>query len=56
MKQMALATVKGFEVHGRATHKAAFLVRMEMLVPGTAFCALIKPHYSKVGNGACRWV
>ena len=31
MKQMTLTTIKGFEVHGRATHKAAFLMRMEML-------------------------
>ncbi len=33
MKQMAFATTKGFEVHGRATRKAAFLARMEALVP-----------------------
>ena len=51
MKQMTLATIKGFEVHGRATRKAAFPPRMEMLVPWAAFCALIEPHYSQVGNG-----
>ena len=51
MKQMMLATIKGFEVHGRATRKAAFLARMEMLVLWTAFCALIEPHYPKTGNG-----
>jgi hypothetical protein len=51
MKQMTLATIKGFEVHGRATRKAAFLARMEMLVPWTAFYALIEPHYLKTGNG-----
>ena len=51
MKQMALATFKMFEVHGRATRKAAFLARIEMLVPWTAFCALIEPHCPKVGNG-----
>ena len=51
MKQMTLATIKGFEVHGRATRKAAFLARMEMLVPSAAFCALIEPHYPKTGNG-----
>ena len=33
MKQMTLTTIRGFEVHGRATRKAAFLVRMEMYVP-----------------------
>jgi hypothetical protein len=41
---MTLATIKEFEVHGRATRKAAFLARMEMLVPWTAFYALIEPH------------
>ena len=51
MKQMTLATVKGFEVYGRATRKAEFLARMEALVPWEAFCALIEPHYPKAGNG-----
>jgi transposase, IS5 family len=51
MKQMTLAAAKGFEVHGRATRKAAFLARMETLVPWAEFCALIEPHYAKVGNG-----
>lgn len=51
MKQMTLAAAKGFEVHGRATRKAEFLARMEGLVPWAAFCALIEPHYPKVGNG-----
>jgi IS5 family transposase len=48
---MTLATAKGFEVHGRATRKAEFLARMEMLVPWAQFCAVIEPHYPKVGNG-----
>lgn len=51
MKQMTLATAKGFEVHGRATRKAEFLARMEALVPWAQFCALIEPHYPKAGNG-----
>ena len=51
MKQMTLATAKGFEVHGRATRKAEFLARMEMLVPWAQFCAVIEPHYPKAGNG-----
>ena len=37
MKQMTLTTFKGFETHGRAMCKAAFLARMEMLVPWAAF-------------------
>jgi IS5 family transposase len=51
MKQMTFAGSKGFEVHGRATRKAEFLARMEKLVPWSAFCALIEPHYPKAGNG-----
>jgi IS5 family transposase len=51
MKQMTLAAVTGFEKHSRATRKAAFLARMETLVPWAEFCALIEPHYPKPGNG-----
>ena len=51
MKQMTLATAKGFEVHGRATRKAEFLARMQTLVPWTELCGLIQPHYPKSGNG-----
>ena len=50
MKQMTLSKIKGFKVHGRAKRKAAFLARIEMLVPWTAFCAMIEPHYPKVEN------
>ncbi|MDO8437354.1 MAG: IS5/IS1182 family transposase, partial [Nitrosomonadaceae bacterium] len=51
MKQITLAAVTGFEKHGRATRKAEFLSRMEGLMPWAEFCALIEPHYPKVGNG-----
>ncbi len=51
MKQMTLAAAKEFEVHGRATRKAAFLALMEALVPWADFCALIEPHYARAGNG-----
>jgi IS5 family transposase len=51
VKQMTLATAKGFEVHGRATRKAEFLARMQALVPWAQFCAVIEPHYPKAGNG-----
>ena len=51
MKQMTLATAKGFEVHGRAKRKAEFLARMEGLVPWAEMCGLIEPHYPKAGNG-----
>ena len=51
MKQMTLAAARGFEKHSRATRKAEFLSRMESLMPWAEFCALIEPHYPKVGNG-----
>src|SRR5664279_5135921 len=51
MKQMTFSVAKGFEKHSRATRKAEFLTRMEGLMPWSAFCALIEPHYPKVGNG-----
>ena len=51
MKQMTLAGATGFEKHSRATRKAAFLARMETLVPWSEFCALVEPYYPKPGNG-----
>jgi IS5 family transposase len=51
MKQMTLAAGRGFEKHARSTRKAEFLARMETLMPWAEFCALIEPHYPKVGNG-----
>jgi len=48
---MTLAAASGFEKHNRATRKAAFLARMETLVPWAEFCALIEPHYPKAGGG-----
>jgi IS5 family transposase len=51
MKQMTLAATRGFEKHNRATRKASFLARMEGLMPGAEFCALIEPHYPQAGNG-----
>lgn len=51
MKQMTLATGTGFELHGRPTRKAEFLTKMERLMPWSALCALIEPHYPKAGNG-----
>jgi IS5 family transposase len=51
MKQMTLSVPAGFEKHGRATRKAAFLARMDALVPWAEFSGLIEPHYPKAGNG-----
>jgi len=49
-KQTTLATA-GFEAFGKTTRKAAFLERMDCLVPWAAFEELIEPHYPKAGNG-----
>jgi len=54
MKQVTLAMNaggNGFELHGKTTRRAAFLARMEALVPWGEFCALIEPHYPRAGNG-----
>jgi transposase, IS5 family len=50
MKQMSMATT-GFEKHARPTRKTEFLAEMERLMPWADLCALIEPHYPKVGNG-----
>jgi IS5 family transposase len=49
--QMTLAAGNGFEKHTRSTRKAEFLAKMETLMPWAEFCALIEPHYPKLGNG-----
>ncbi|MDE2118260.1 MAG: IS5 family transposase [Betaproteobacteria bacterium] len=52
MKQATLAMMNtGFELHSKTTKRAAFLARMETLVPWAEFCALIEPYYPKAGNG-----
>ena len=51
MKQMTLATGTGFELHARPTRKAEFLAKMDGLMPWAELCALVEPHYPKVGNG-----
>jgi IS5 family transposase len=50
MKQMSLAE-GGFEKYGKVTRRAAFLAEMDRVVPWSELCALIEPHYPKVGNG-----
>tara|TARA_R110002049_G_scaffold114171_1_gene265270 strand:+ start:258 stop:689 length:432 start_codon:yes stop_codon:yes gene_type:complete len=51
MKQLTLGAANSFEKHNRPTRKAAFLARMDGLIPWRDFCALIEPHYPKRGNG-----
>lgn len=50
MTQSTLA-VGGFDTHSKVTRKAAFLARMDKLVPWIALEELIEPHYPKAGNG-----
>ena len=50
MIQSTLAT-GGFDAHGKTTRKAAFVARMDKLMPWDALLALIEPHYPKAGNG-----
>ena len=50
MKQRTLAT-NGFEAYRKTTREAEFLSRMDSLVPWAEFCAVIKPHYPKAGDG-----
>ena len=51
MKQRSFASVGlsglEFAANGRTTRKAKFLIEMNALVPWSALCELIEPHYSK---------
>ena len=51
MKQQTLAMGTGFELHARPTRKAEFLAKLDKLMPWSALCALVQPHYPKAGNG-----
>jgi transposase, IS5 family len=50
MTQSTIA-IGGFDSHSKVTRKAAFLARMDKLVPWTALEELIEPHYPKAGGG-----
>ena len=55
MKQRSFASVGlsglNLAANGRSTRKAKFLIEMNALVPRSALCALIEPHYPNAGNG-----
>ena len=51
MKQMTLTGATGFEKYNKSTRRAAFLAEMDRVVPWSALCELIEPHYPKAGNG-----
>jgi transposase, IS5 family len=50
MKQTTLATA-GFGKYAKTTRRAVFLSEMDRVVPWSALCKLIEPHYPKAGNG-----
>jgi IS5 family transposase len=53
MKQqtLAMAADQTFENYRKPTRRDEFLNTMEAIVPWTALCAVIEPHYPKAGNG-----
>jgi len=53
MKQqtLAMAADQTFENHRKPTRREEFLKTMEAIVPWSALCEVIEPHYPKVGNG-----
>ena len=53
MKQQTLAVAadQTFESYRKPTRRDEFLKTMEAIVPWTALCDVIAPHYPKAGNG-----
>jgi transposase, IS5 family len=55
MNQQALAMAvdqnDGFEQYRRPTRRDQFLATMDEMVPWSALCEVIEPHYPKAGNG-----
>ena len=55
MKQQTLAVAMDhnaqYEKFRKPTRRDTFLAKMEALVPWSALCSVIEPHYPKAGNG-----
>ena len=53
MKQqtLAMAAEQYFETYRKPTRRDEFLSTMEAIVPWSALCEVIEPHYPKAGNG-----
>ena len=55
MKQQTFAMAadqsESFERYRRPTRRDVFLATMDRIVPWAELCAVIEPHYPKVGNG-----
>ena len=45
------ADQSGYELYRKPTRREEFLRTMEAVVPWTALCEVIEPHYPKAGNG-----
>ena len=48
---LAMAADQTFENYRKPTRRDEFLKTMETIVPWTALCGAIEPHYPKAGNG-----
>ena len=53
MKQLSLGD-GGFEKYGKTTRRAQFLSEMDRVVPWSALCAVVEPHYPKGSASAGR--
>ena len=55
-KQLSLATHldSGFERYRKTTRRDVFLAEMDKVVPWSVLCALITPHYPKIGTAGGR--
>jgi hypothetical protein len=54
MKQQTLAMAadqSGYEQYRKPTRRDEFLATMDSIVPWSALCEVIEPHYPKAGNG-----
>ncbi len=51
MRQATLASQAMFQKYGRKSRRELFLDEMERIVPWSAMCSLVRPHYAKAGNG-----
>lgn len=51
MKQQTLVMATGFEKYNKTTRRAAFLTRMDEVVPWSQLCAVIEPYYPKGDRG-----
>jgi hypothetical protein len=47
---LAMAADQTFEIYRKPTRRDEFLKTMEAIVPCSALCEVIEPHYPKTGN------